>query len=153
MGRFFALGFILLPLLEIAMFILVGQAIGVLPTLALVILGVLVGSLVLRQQGLGIINRMRSNVSAGTLPGQAIFDAMSVGFAGILLILPGFISDIVALGLLVPALRHWLYKSLSSRITVVETTTTWRRQGDGSDPRIARPETIDLDDENWRRDP
>lgn len=152
MGRFFAFGFIILPLMEIATFIFVGRSIGILATLALVLLAAIAGGLILRSRGMAAVMRMRDNVSAGTIPGQAIFDAMVIGFAAILLIIPGFISDIAALILLIPAVRSMLFQSLSKRFTVVETTTTWRRHGDDSDPRLANNGVIDLDDQDWRRE-
>lgn len=153
MARFILLGFLLLPLAEIAMFVLVGQAVGLWMTLALVIAGALLGGLLLRQQGLGIIARMRSNVGAGTLPGRTIFDAMMIGIAGFMLMLPGFISDILALALLIPPLRAALYAALSSRMTVVQATSaSYRQRPDVDDPQISRPRTIDLDNEDWRRE-
>ncbi len=153
MARFILLGFLLLPLAEIAMFVVVGQAVGLWMTLALVIAGALLGGLLLRQQGLGIVARLRSNMGAGTLPAQTMFDAMMIGIAGFLLMLPGFISDIVALALLIPPLRAALYAGLASRMTVVQTTSaSYRRHADVNDPQISRPRTIDLDDDDWRRD-
>lgn len=127
MGRFIAIGFIALPLVEIALFIVVGRAIGVLPTLALVLLAAFAGAMLLRQQGLGVLNRMRSNFSAATLPGEAVFDAMALGVAAVLLVLPGFLTDVLALLLLIPAVRHALFANLRRRVRVVETTTTTYR--------------------------
>lgn len=90
MLRFIPLLLLALPLIEIALFILVGRAIGVLPTLGLVILAVVVGGFVLRQQGLGVLNRMRTNMQTGTLPGQTLFDGMALALAAVFLIIPGF---------------------------------------------------------------
>ncbi|KKB07812.1 FxsA family protein [Devosia chinhatensis] len=154
MARFFALGFFLLPLVEIALFILVGRAIGLLPTLGLVVLGGVAGAMLLRQQGLGVVARLRSNVSAGTLPGKTMFDTMLIGLAGVLLILPGFFSDAIALILLIPAVRNRLFGALAGRVRVVQTTTTYRRHdpageenGDESPPLI-----IDASNDDWRKD-
>lgn len=126
MARIIALCFLLLPLVEIALFVVVGRAIGLLPTLGLVILAAVAGALLLRQQGLDVINRLRSNVSAGTIPGRTMFDGLLIGVAALFLVLPGFLSDAVALALLVPAVRGWLFSILAGRVRVVETTTTYR---------------------------
>lgn len=150
MGRLFAIGFLVLPLVEIALFIIVGRTIGVLPTLGLVLLGVVGGAMVLRQQGLSVIARMRSSMGAGTIPGQAMFDTMLIGLAGLLLMMPGFLTDIVALALLLPPVRSAIFASLAKRFKVVETTTSYRRYEDPADPRLTRPSVIDLDDEDWR---
>ncbi|MBD8066478.1 FxsA family protein [Devosia sp. PTR5] len=153
MARLIALCFLLLPLLEIAVFILVGRSIGLFPTLALVILAAVGGALLLRQQGLGVVARMRSSMNAGALPGREMFDAMLIGFAALLLVLPGFLSDIAALALLLPPVRHWIFGALARRVRVVDTTTTTYRRGfDPEDPRLGQPEIIELDDENWRGD-
>jgi UPF0716 protein FxsA len=151
--RFIPLLLLALPLIEIALFILVGRAIGVLPTLGLVILAVIVGGFVLRQQGIGVLNRMRTNVQTGTLPGQTLFEGMLLAVAAVLLIIPGFLGDFVAILLLLPPVRAWLYKTLTRNMTVVETTTSYRRASptDATPTHLNGPGTIDLDDDDWQR--
>ena len=154
MARLIAISFLLLPLIEIALFIVVGRAIGLLPTLALVIAAAIGGGLLLRHQGLQAIARLRSNVSAGTIPGRTMFDAMLIGLAAVLLVLPGFLSDIVALALLVPPVRGWIFSALAGRVRVVETTTTYRRydpsQADPTYGQDSEIKAIDLKDDDWR---
>lgn len=151
MLRFIPLLLLALPLIEIALFIVVGRAIGVLPTLGLVIAAVIAGGFILRQQGLGILNRMRSNMQTNTLPAQALFDGMLLAIAAVLLIIPGFLGDFIAILLLLPPVRGWIYKSLTRNMTVVETTTSYRRASDPSSPHLNGPGTIDLDDDDWQR--
>lgn len=147
MARFFVLGLIALPIVEIAIFIKVGQTIGLLPTLALVIGAAVLGGLLLRQQGISVLGQLRSNVNTGQLPGRTIADAMMIGLAALFLVLPGFLSDVVALALLLPPVRGWIYAALASRIKVVEATTSYRRR----DPASGRIEgTIDLDEDDYR---
>lgn len=146
LARFFVLGLIALPIIEIALFIKVGQTIGLLPTLALVIGAAILGGLLLRQQGLSVLGQLRDNVNTGRMPGRTIADAMMIGVAAVFLVLPGFLSDVVALALLLPPVRGWIYASLARRVTVVE-TATYRRH----DPSAGRIEgTIDLDDDDYR---
>ncbi|WIY52834.1 FxsA family protein [Devosia sp. YIM 151766] len=152
MARFFALGFLLLPLAEIAMFIVVGRAIGLLPTLALVILAAIAGMLLLRRQGLDVVSRLRSNVNAGTIPGRTMFDTMMIGLAGLLLVVPGFLSDIAALILLLPPVRASIFSALAGRVRVVETTTTYRSHGDPSGSQDHNPKYIDLNDNDRDKD-
>jgi UPF0716 protein FxsA len=149
MTRFFAIGLLVLPIIEIAIFIKVGQSIGLLPTLALIVGAAILGGLLLRQQGLSVLGQLRSNMTAGRMPGRTIADAALIGVAAVLLVLPGFLSDFVALALLVPPVRGWLYGALARRVTVVSTTTGYRRAPD-PDPRVRGPGTIDLDDEDYR---
>jgi UPF0716 protein FxsA len=147
LARLFALGLIILPIIEIALFIKVGQTIGLFPTLALIIGAAILGGLLLRQQGLSVLTQLRSNVSTGRMPGRTIADAMMLGVAALFLVLPGFLSDVVALALLLPPVRGWIYATLASRVTVVESTTSYRRH----DPASGRIEgAIDLDEDDYR---
>lgn len=147
LGRLLFLLFLLLPLIEIACFVVIGNAIGLWPTLAGVVLSALLGALVIRIKGLSLLNQMRSTVGSGQLPARSIADAMMVGLAGLLLLLPGYFSDLIGLLLLLPPVRSAIYAFLKSRVTVVTTTTgagphfTQRRVDDG---------TIDLDSDEWR---
>jgi UPF0716 protein FxsA len=95
-----------LPLAEIAVFIEVGQRIGLGPTLALVLLAALAGVLVIRRQSLATLTAVRAALARNEAPAAALFDAACVLVAGILLILPGFISDAAALVLLIAPLRR-----------------------------------------------
>src|SRR5690606_25086139 len=135
-ARFFVLGLIILPIIEIAIFIKVGQTIGLLPTLALIIGAALLGGLLLRQPGLSVLAQLRTNVNSGRMPGRTIADAMMIGVASLFLVLPGFLSDVVALLLLLPPVRGWIYAQLASRVKVVDTTTTTYRRTDSSAGRI-----------------
>ena len=147
MARFLALGLLVLPIVEIAIFIKVGQTIGLFPTLALIIGAALLGGFLLRQQGLSVLTQLRGNVSAGRMPGRTIADAMMIGVAALFLVLPGFLSDVVALALLVPPVRGWIYAALARRVTVVDTTASYRRR----DPSAGRIEgAIDLDEDDYR---
>lgn len=148
MARLLAFGLIALPIIEIAIFIKVGQTIGLLPTLALIIGAALLGGLVLRQQGLAVLGQLRGNISAGRMPARDIADAMMIGVAALCLVLPGFLSDIVALALLLPPVRSWIYGNLAKRVTVVSATSTTYRRHDPAAGRISG--TIDLDDDNYR---
>jgi UPF0716 protein FxsA len=149
LARFFLAGFLLLPIIEIALFIKVGQTIGLWPTLALVIGAAVLGGVLLRQQGLSVLMQLRGNVAAGRMPAQTIADAALIGVAAVLLVLPGFLSDVVGLGLLIPPVRRWIYKTLAGNFTVVS-STGFRAQPSSQDGRIKGPGVIDLDDEDYR---
>jgi UPF0716 protein FxsA len=100
---------------EIAAFILVGQAIGVVATLALILLGMVTGAVLLRRAGTSTLMRMRTDAAAHKLPVRALFDGAAAAVAALLLMLPGFITDVLALLLLVPASRNRLWSGLSGR--------------------------------------
>jgi UPF0716 protein FxsA len=98
--------FLGLPLLEIAVLIQVGQAIGFWPTLGLLVLSAAVGMIVIRQQGLSMVGRMFDSMSQGRFAVTSIVDSYAKIVAGCLLIVPGFITDALGLALLVPPLRR-----------------------------------------------
>ncbi len=148
MGRLLLLMFLAIPLIEIACFIVIGQAIGLWPTLLGVLVTAIGGGLVLRVQGLSLLNEMRATVGRGQLPARAIADAMMVGIAGLLLLTPGYFTDLLGILLLLPPVRSLIYRFLRSRIRVVATTSTGFTSP--SRPQDQLDGTIDLDDDEWR---
>ncbi|WP_193366772.1 FxsA family protein [Pelagibius marinus] len=100
--------FIGLPLLEVAVFIQVGGAIGVWPTIAATIATALAGSLLLRAQGLATLMRARAQMDQGQLPAREMFEGVCLVLAGALLLVPGFVTDVVGLLLFIPPLRELL---------------------------------------------
>lgn len=146
MGRLFFAALIALPLLEIAGFVIVGKAVGVLGTLGLVLLSGLVGILVLRAKGMMLPFQLRAAVERGELPGRSIADAMLVALAGVLLIVPGFVTDIVALLLLLPPVRGLIYRALSRSLKVVTTYDV----STSAHPTYRSSDTIELESDQWR---
>lgn len=99
---------LLLPVLELALLIQVGSAIGVLPTLGLIILSAVLGILLLRVAGLATAWRARERLTRGELPEREMFDGLLLALGGLLLLLPGFISDLFGLLCVLPFTRHLL---------------------------------------------
>lgn len=99
---------LLLPVLELALLIQVGSAIGVLPTLGLIILSAVLGILLLRVAGLATAWRARERLARGELPEREMFDGLLLVLGGLLLLLPGFISDLFGLLCVLPFSRHLL---------------------------------------------
>ena len=117
MGLLILIGLLGLPLAEIAAFVAVGSRIGVLATLALVVLAFFVGLAVLRLQGLTIALEVRRALARDELPGRTLFDGACRVLAGLLLMLPGFVSDAVAILLLLPPVRDILFRFVARRIS------------------------------------
>lgn len=149
MGRILFLTFMLVPLIEIAFFVMIGQAIGLWPTLLGVLVTAVAGSLVLRIQGMALFNEIRETMGRGMLPARALADAMLVAIAGVLLLTPGYFTDLLGILLLIPPVRSGIYAVLKSRMRVVSTGYTGR--GWQAERRVPESGTIDLDDEDWRR--
>jgi UPF0716 protein FxsA len=90
-------------------------------------------------------------MSAGTLPGQTLFDGMTLAIAAVFLIIPGFLGDFIAILLLLPPVRSWLYKSLTKRMTIVSSTAHYSGRPQPEPSPLDAPKTIDLDDDDWQR--
>ena len=118
MGLWLFLTFVGLPIVEIALFIKVGGAIGLLPTLGIVVLTAVGGALIMRWQGLQARDRLRAALQAGGDPVGPIAHGALILVAGILLILPGFFTDTLGLLLLVPPVRTQLIRWGASGVTV-----------------------------------
>jgi UPF0716 protein FxsA len=112
------LAFIAVPLIEIALFIQVGGAIGLWSTLGIVVLTALLGTYLVRQQGLMAISRLRSEMSNLQDPTEALVHGAMILFSGALLLTPGFFTDALGFALLVPAVRTAVFEALRKRVTV-----------------------------------
>ncbi|MEA2151224.1 MAG: protein FxsA [Solirubrobacteraceae bacterium] len=97
--------FIVVPIAELYVLIQIGQAIGVLPTIALLILDSILGAALMRQQGRAAWLRFNRALAEGRVPGREVIDGVLVIFGGALLLTPGFLSDILGLVLLLPPTR------------------------------------------------
>ncbi|ADB50256.1 FxsA family protein [Conexibacter woesei] len=105
---------LLVPIAELYVIIQVGQAIGALPTIGLLILSSVLGTVLLRAQGRLVWRRFRGALNAGRAPAREVVDGALVIFGGMLLIVPGFISDVFGLLLLLPPSRVLVRKALLS---------------------------------------
>src|SRR4051812_13028990 len=101
-GRALFALFIVVPLIEIGLFAFLGQTIGVLPTLLGVLVTAVAGSLLIRWQGLKVLRDLQATMARGELPARQVGDAMLIGLGGLLLLLPGYFSDLIGLLLLMP---------------------------------------------------
>jgi len=134
---------ILLPLIEIAVFIQVGSAAGMVPTILMTIGTAVAGSIMLRMQGLSLLQKMQSELDAGRAPGEDIMHGAMIVLASVLLLIPGFVTDAVGLLLFIPPVRAALAAFIISRanvVTTVNSRTTYRSGGN----------TVDLDEDEWQ---
>ncbi|MFI5054194.1 MAG: FxsA family protein [Acidimicrobiia bacterium] len=111
---------VLWPLVEIAVFLQVAHWIGVLDTLGLMLVISLGGAWIVKRQGVGTVARMRAELDAGRIPAGPLVDAALLMTAGVLLLVPGFITDGFGLLLLLPPVRAlvkvWLGHRFALRV-------------------------------------
>lgn len=145
-----------MPVLEISGFILVGQYIGLLPTLGLILLTAAIGSVLLRVQGLSILQRLAEENNAGRLPARELVHGGMVVLAGILLLTPGFVTDTIGFLLFVPAIRDATWSFLKTRVKFTFASSSFQtRYEEHPDQNRTRPTkgVIDLDEDDYHRDP
>ena len=107
---------IAIPLVEIGVLIQVGGIIGVVPTLAIIVITAFTGAYMVRSQGLATARSAQATLSRGQVPLAEVFDGVCLFASGLLLITPGFVTDAVGGVLLVPWLRLWLRGVLVRRL-------------------------------------
>ena len=149
---------LVLPIIEIALFIQVGGLIGLWPTLALVLLGGVAGTALLRSQGAQAMAELQRGLGVIGDPMRPLAHRALILLAGMLLVVPGFFTDLLGLLLLVPGVRRALMHRLGRGVTVSSFAAAGMRRdahrapfGDGvidgdyvvDDPRPARP-PVDL---------
>jgi UPF0716 protein FxsA len=117
--------FIAVPLIEIALFIQVGGLIGLWPTLLIVLLTAIAGTILVRSQGALALAELKRSFRDVTDPSEPLAKGAMVLFAGALLLTPGFFTDAAGFALLVPAVQKRLFRELRSRVRV-ETMGTGR---------------------------
>lgn len=137
-----------IPIIEIALFIEIGGAIGLLPTIGLVILTAVAGTFLLRAQGFATLARLQGSLAEGGDPTGPLAHGAMILFAGALLLTPGFFTDAVGFLLLLPPVRETLIRKvgpiLARRMTVVAAGAAQN----GRSPHRA-PEDEDIVDVNY----
>src|SRR5690606_13938170 len=116
--RFLLLLFIIIPLMEIVLLIQIGGEIGALATVVWLVLAFLIGVNLIRLQGITTLMKVRDMLGRGEAPAQALADGLLLAIAGVLLVIPGFASDFIALLLLIPPLRKLLIQRWLRRVKV-----------------------------------
>jgi UPF0716 protein FxsA len=102
---FFVALAIVIGLVEITVMIQVGQWLGVVNTIGLLLLVSVVGAFLVKHEGLGVLRRIQQQRLAGQVPAAPVFDGALILLAGLLLLIPGFVTDAVGLVLLIPPVR------------------------------------------------
>lgn len=115
--------FVAVPLIEIALFIQVGDILGLWNTLAIVIATAFLGTWLVRTQGAAALNQVRGSFSNMQDPSEPLANGAMIIFAGALLLTPGFFTDSVGFLLLFPPFRAAAFKYVKSRVNVQTFTT------------------------------
>ncbi|WP_439136758.1 FxsA family protein [Roseicyclus sp.] len=128
------LAFLLVPLIEIALFIQIGGLIGLWATLAIVVLTAVAGTALVKSQGALVLSRLRDSFQTLRDPTEPLAHGAMILFSGALLLTPGFFTDAVGFLLLVPAVRSWVLREVGKRVEI-KTMQMGGRHDPSADPR------------------
>lgn len=142
---FFAI-FIVIPFIEIMIFMMVGDQVGLMNTLFMALLTAVIGGLIVQYQGLHTLAHIRVALQRGQLPLNDLFDGICLVAAGALLITPGFLTDTIGFLLLIPLARTGLRH-------LIKRYTRWEDLPGGDDTAYqhARPRNSDIIDADYER--
>lgn len=114
--------FVAVPLVEISLFIFVGERVGIGATVLLVILTAILGTFFLRMQGLSVFTRAQKAMAEGQVPVDSVIDGVCLLMAGAFLLTPGFLTDSIGFLLFIPQLRRaiagWIFKRMLTSSSV-----------------------------------
>jgi UPF0716 protein FxsA len=144
--------FILIPIVEIYVFIQVGDEIGIFTTLLLAFMTAIFGGIIIKYQGLATLHAVQESVRGGKAPMAEIFDGFCLVAAGATLITPGFVTDTIGFLLLVPAVRRFLRHHIGKHIEMrsmndINPGNPYPRQ----DPDVIEAEYTRVEDEDERK--
>lgn len=120
-ARLFLL-FTSVSLLEIFVLVKVGSFLGALPTIMLVVITALIGSALVRSQGLQLVAQLQQRLAQGEMPGQQLIEGMMLIITGVLLVTPGFVTDFAGLLLLQPSIRAGIAKTILANVNFSSAT-------------------------------
>ncbi|MBE0494158.1 MAG: FxsA family protein [Thiomicrospira sp.] len=167
MFKVFFMVFIVVPLLELYLLIEVGSQIGALPTILLTILTALVGGLLMKHQGLQVVQQAQMAVAKGEAPQQQVIEGMMIFIGGAMLLLPGLVTDFIGFLFLLPPVRvalakRWLAKRARNPQGFSYVRTEWtvkdgeptqvRHYESSNDANVIEGEVLESDDKKSDRD-
>ena len=117
--------FLVVPFLELFVLLQVGQQIGAIPTVVILIVVSIVGGWLVKREGVGVWRRMNEQVRSGRVPGKELADAALILFGGALLLTPGFLTDILGVALLAPPTRAVVRVELLRRMARRVQVSRW----------------------------
>ena len=148
---------LVIPVLEIAVFVVVGNLIGLWATLGLVVLTAVIGSFLLKSQGLSTLTRIQAEVNSGRVPARELVDGMMIVAAGILLLTPGLVTDTIGFLLFVPGIRSGIRRTISKRVVVMAKGGATGGFGSGGPEGRGQerqsPDVVDLSGDDFHRRP
>ena len=145
--------FILVPVAELAIFIALGDKIGLAPTLGIIVLTAILGAYLTKSQGIKALNNYQQALAQGKLPHEEVMDGLMILIAGAVLLTPGFLTDAIGFSLLIPPFRKVVKaivkERLKGRVNVVSQNVNAATQpfSQGGPARSGGPQVINVEAE------
>lgn len=108
--------FVTVPLLELVILLQIGQWLGPMPTVALVVATGAAGAALARRQGIRAFLAVQRELAVGRLPGRSLLDGLSILVGGAFLLTPGVLTDLLGFALLIPGSRRWIQRQARRRL-------------------------------------
>lgn len=154
MRYFLFIAFVIVPIVEITLFLKVGSLIGIPATIALILVTAIAGTMLVRSQGLQVISKIQQSAQRGEAPVDALVQGACVLAAGLLLLTPGFATDALGFALLIPPVRSFVISRVWKVIEPHVVTTTvqqsrWQedRPGQRSNGTIIEGEAVEIEED------
>ena len=125
MALYILLIFIFVPIIEIAVFIQLGSEIGLWNTVILILLTAIIGTCILKSQGMATLQRAQRNIQKHVFPVAEVFDGLCLALAGVLLLTPGFVTDAAGFLLFLPQFRIFLRAKIWARLANSQSARAW----------------------------
>ncbi len=142
---------LIVPITEIAVFVVIGGKIGALWTIGLVLLTAIMGSILLRIEGFRTFIQIREKLNTGQIPGEELAKGAMILVAGVLLLTPGFITDGIGFALFMPFVRKLIWVFVANRVIINREDGSKRTHFTGD--RNTAPDIVDLDPDEFHEDP
>ena len=145
----FFLFFIVIPLLEVMLFITIGKYIGLWNTIIIIIITGIIGAILVKSQGITILNKALEEIKSNKIPILSIFEGIAILIAGAFLLTPGFLTDTLGCILLIPKTRNLIISYITTHLkkrTVYKEKSTYYPDEEDKKNKIFEGDYEEIDD-------
>ena len=150
----FFLFFILIPLLEVMLFITIGKYIGLWNTIIIIIITGIIGAILVKNQGITILNKALEEIKSNKIPIFSIFEGIAILIAGAFLLTPGFLTDTLGCILLIPKTRNLIISYITTHLkkrTVYKEKSTYYPDEEDKKNKIFEGDYEEIDDNKKKK--
>ena len=150
----FFLFFIVIPLLEVMLFITIGKYIGLWNTIIIIIITGIIGAILVKSQGITILNKALGEIKLNKIPIFSIFEGIAILIAGAFLLTPGFLTDTLGCILLIPKTRNLIISYISTHLkkrTVYKEKSTHYPNEEDKKNKIFEGDYEEIDDNKKKK--